>query len=503
MSKRDFVLAIDQGTTSTRAIVFDSEARPRAQAQVPLTQIYPAPGEVEHDPGEIWQSVLVAGRAVLKNIGAPSIEAIGITNQRETTLVWERASGRPLAKAIVWQDRRTAKHCDELRQEGWSEHVAETTGLVIDPYFSATKLAWLLANVPGLAERARAGDVCFGTVDSFLLFKFTGGKVHAMDASNAARTMLYDIRSGDWDKRLIDRLGIPRELLPELRDSQSDFGEAASEHFGAPIPIRGIAGDQQAAAYGQACFAPGMLKATYGTGCFLLANTGDAKVASTARMLATVFHQLEGRRTFALEGSIFMAGATVQWLRDSLGLIGEAAESEDLACRADPKSGVYLVPAFQGLGAPHWDAEARAAILGLTRAASAADIVAAGLEAVAFQTRDLLDAMRQDMAQSGIPASASLRVDGGMTANAWFLQRLADILGERVEVARHPETTALGAAFLAGQASGFYGRHDELQRAWVPTRSFEPRMSDDERDVRYGGWLEAVAKVRSKADPAR
>lgn len=500
MSKRDFVLAIDQGTTSTRTIAFDSEARPRAQAQVPLTQIYPAPGEVEHDPEEIWQSVLAAGRAVLKDISAPSIEAIGITNQRETTLVWERASGKPLAKAIVWQDRRTAKHCDELRREGWGTHVAEATGLIIDPYFSATKLAWLLANVPGLAERARAGEVCFGTVDSFLLFKLTGGRVHAMDASNAARTMLYDIRSGDWDELLIDRLGIPRELLPEVRDSQGNFGVAAMEHFGSAIPIRGIAGDQQAAAYGQACFAPGMLKATYGTGCFLLANTGDAKVASTARMLATVFHQLEGRRTFALEGSIFMAGATVQWLRDSLGLIAEAAESEVLARRADPKSGVYLVPAFQGLGAPHWDAKARAAILGLTRAASAADIVAAGLEAVAFQTRDLLDAMRHDMAQSGVPASASLRVDGGMTANAWFLQRLADILGERVEVARHPETTALGAAFLAGQASGFYGSHDELQRAWVPARAFEPAMRDDERNARYGGWLEAVAKVRSKAD---
>jgi glycerol kinase len=498
MSGRGFVLAIDQGTTSTRAIAFDAEARPRAQAQVPLTQIYPAPGEVEHDPEEIWQSVLTAARAVLKDIDAPSIEAIGITNQRETTLAWERATGKPLANAIVWQDRRTAKHCDELRQEGWSPHVAEATGLVIDPYFSATKLAWLLANVPGLLERAQAGEVCFGTVDSFLLFKLTGGKVHAMDASNAARTMLYDIRSGEWNERLLGRLDIPRELLPEVRDNQDEYGVAASEHFGAAIPIRGIAGDQQAAAYGQACFAPGMLKATYGTGCFILANTGNAKVASTARMLATVFHQLKGRRTFALEGSIFMAGATVQWLRDSLGLIAAAAESEALARRADPNSGVYLVPAFQGLGAPHWDAQARAAILGLTRAASAADIVAAGLEAVAFQTRDLLDAMRRDMAQSGIPASASLRVDGGMTANGWFLQRLADILGERVEVARHAETTALGAALLAGQASGFYGSQEELQRAWVPARAFEPAMSVDEREARYGGWLEAVAKVRSK-----
>ncbi|HSB59987.1 MAG TPA: FGGY-family carbohydrate kinase, partial [Methyloceanibacter sp.] len=295
-----------------------------------------------------------------------------------------------------------------------------------------------------------------------------------------------------------DRLGIPRELLPEIRDSQDDFGATESEHFGVAVPIRGVAGDQQAAAYGQACFAPGMLKATYGTGCFLLANTGQAKIASTARMLATVFHQLEGRRTFALEGSIFMAGATVQWLRDSLGLMTEAAESEALAQRADPRSGVYLVPAFQGLGAPHWDSEARAAILGLTRAASAADVVAAGLEAVAFQTRDVLDAMRRDMAKSRIPASASLRVDGGMTANGWFLQRLADILGEPVEVARYPETTALGAAFLAGQPSGFYGSQDDLQRAWVPARVFQPTMSADEKEARYAGWLNALAKARSR-----
>ena len=498
MSGRRFVLAIDQGTTSTRAIVFDEEGRPCDSAQVPLTQIYPAPGEVEHDPEEIWQSVLKAGRAALKDIGAQSVAAIGITNQRETTIVWERATGKPLANAIVWQDRRTAQHCDELNGEGWGTHVEETTGLVIDPYFSATKLAWLLANVPGLQERARRGEVCFGTVDSFLLFKLTGGKVHAIEASNAARTMLYDIRSGTWDDRLLDRLAIPREMLPELRDSQCDFGVTEAEHFGGAIPIRGIAGDQQAAAYGQACFLPGMLKATYGTGCFLLANTGEAKIASTARMLATVFHQLQGKRTFALEGSIFMAGATVQWLRDSLGLIADAAESEDLARRADPKSGVYLVPAFQGLGAPHWDAEARAAILGLTRAASAADIVAAGLEAVAFQTRDLLEAMRKDMAKSSIPDSASLRVDGGMTANAWFLQRLADILGERVEVARHPETTALGAAFLAGQASGLYGSQEDLQRGWVPSRAFEPAMSEAEREARYGGWRDALAKVRSK-----
>jgi glycerol kinase len=499
MSRRGFVLAIDQGTTSTRAMLFDADARQRAAAQVPITQIFGAPGEVEHDPEEIWQSVLATGRRALGEVGAQSVAAIGITNQRETTLVWERATGKPLANAIVWQDRRTAALCEELVAEGWGPYVAEATGLVIDPYFSATKLAWLLAKVPGLAARATRGEICFGTVDSFLLYRLTGGRSHFIEASNAARTMLCDIRSGQWDERLLDRFAIPRATLPEIRDSQCEFGAAEAEHFGAPIPIMGVAGDQQAAAYGQACFSPGMLKATYGTGCFLLANTGEAKVASSTRMLSTIFHQLEGRRVYALEGAIFMAGATVQWLRDSLGLIAEAAESETLARTANPKSGVYLVPAFQGLGAPHWDAGARAAIFGLTRASSAADIVAAGLEAVAFQTRDLLEAMRRDMATSGIHASTSLRVDGGMTANGWLMQRLADILGERVEVARNPETTVLGVAYLAGQAAGLYGSHAEIGRDWVPSRAFEPAMSLPERDARYAGWTDAVAKVRSKA----
>ena len=405
MSGEAFVLAIDQGTTSTRAILFDRDGRARATAQVPLTQIYPAPGQVEHDPEEIWRAVLQVGNAVLGEVGPRSVVAIGITNQRETTVVWERATGKPLANAIVWQDRRTADLCAELAHEGWGAHVAEATGLVIDPYFSATKLAWLLRNVPDLDVRAEAGEVCFGTIDSFLLFRLTGGRLHATDATNAARTKLYDIRSGQWDERLLDRLGVPRAMLPEVRDSQGDFGETEREHFGASIPIRGVAGDQQAAAYGQACFRPGMLKATYGTGCFVLANTGAEKVASATRMLSTIFHQLEGRRTYALEGAIFMAGATVQWLRDSLGLIATAAESEVLARQADPKARVYLVPAFQGLGAPFWDANAKAAILGMTRAASKADLVAAGLEAVAFQTRDLLTAMRQDMAVSSHPGA--------------------------------------------------------------------------------------------------
>jgi glycerol kinase len=498
MSEASFVLAIDQGTTSTRAILFDKEGRARGAAQMPLTQIYPAPGLVEHDPEEIWRSVLHVGREVLREAGARSVVAIGITNQRETTVVWERATGKPLANAIVWQDRRTADLCAELAQEGWGAHVAETTGLVIDPYFSATKLAWLLANVPGLRARAERGEVCFGTIDSYLLFRLTGGTLHATDATNAARTKLYDIRSGQWDERLLARLGIPRAMLPEVRDSQSDYGLAQQEFFGTAIPIRGMAGDQQAAGYGQACFRPGMLKATYGTGCFVLANTGEEKVASATRMLSTIFHQIEGKRVYALEGAIFMAGATVQWLRDNLGLIASAAESEALAREASPNSGVYLVPAFQGLGAPFWDAGARAAILGLSRAAAKADLVAAGLEAVAFQTRDLLTALRLDMERSRIPAPSSLRVDGGMTANSWFMQRLADILGQGVEVAQNAETTALGAAYHAGQAAGFFGTTEELEKAWAPARAFEPQMSEAEREARYGGWLNAVARVKSQ-----
>jgi glycerol kinase len=340
--------------------------------------------------------------------------------------------------------------------------------------------------------------VCFGTIDSFLLFKLTGGRLHATDATNAARTKLYDIRSGQWDERLLHRLSVPRVMLPEVRDSQSDFGETEPEHFGRTIPIKGVAGDQQAAAYGQACFTPGMLKATYGTGCFVVANTGEEKVASATRMLSTIFHQVGGKRVYALEGAIFMAGATVQWLRDNLGLIATAADSEALAKSANLNSGVYLVPAFQGLGAPFWDANAKAALLGLTRAATRADIVAAGLEAVAFQTRDLLNAMGRDMAVSGIPAAWSLRVDGGMTANLWLMQRLADILGQRVEVAQNPETTALGAAYHAGQAAGFFGTCEELAKAWRPAKVFEPKMSESEREARYGGWLEAVARVRSE-----
>ncbi len=499
MSGRKLVLAIDQGTTSTRAIAFDEEGRPRATAQKPLTQYFPAPGLVEHDPEEIWHSVLEVSRQVLRETGTDAIAAIGITNQRETTLLWERATGRPIGNAIVWQDRRTADLCATLRDEGWGPHVAESTGLVIDPYFSATKLAWMLDAVPGARARAMRGELCFGTVDAFLLFKLTGG-LHATDASNAARTMLYDIKQGAWDKRLLDRLRIPDELLPEVRDSQGAFGKTGSEHFDATIPITGVLGDQQAAAFGQACFTPGALKATYGTGCFVVANSGDTKVQSASRMLATIFHQRNGKRTYALEGAIFMAGATVQWLRDGLGVIGSAEQSEELARRSDPKSGVYLVPAFQGLGAPFWDSGARAAILGMTRASSKEDIVAAGLEAVAFQTRDLLDAMARDMAVSLLPSPEIVRADGGMTANRWFMQRLADILQKPVESNLMAETTALGAAYIAGQAIGFYGNDTELAARRVSVTTYLPEMSASESSERHAGWLEAVGKVRSEGE---
>ena len=497
MSGGKLVLAIDQGTTSTRAIAFDEEGRPRAAAQRPLTQYFPAPGLVEHDPEEIWRSVLEVCREVLRETKREAIAAIGITNQRETTLLWERATGRTLGSAIVWQDRRTSDLCATLRDEGWGPHVAESTGLVIDPYFSATKLAWLLDTVPDARERALRGELCFGTVDAFLLFKLTGG-LHATDASNAARTMLYNIQDGSWDKRLLDRLQIPEELLAGVRDSQGTFGETAIEHFGAALPITGVLGDQQAAAFGQACFSPGALKATYGTGCFVVANSGDTKVQSASRMLATILHQREGRRTYALEGAIFMAGATVQWLRDGLGVIDSVEQSEELARRSDPDSGVYLVPAFQGLGAPFWDSGARAAILGMTRASTKADIVAAGLEAVAFQTRDLLEAMAKDMAVSGLPAPETVRADGGMTANRWFMQRLADILQKPVESASMAETTALGAAYIAGQAIGFYGDDTELAAHRASVTTFLPEMSASESAERHAGWLQAVSKVRSE-----
>jgi glycerol kinase len=498
VSDTEFVLAIDQGTTSTRAILFDREGRRRGYAQAALRQIYPSAGWVEHDPDEIWQSVVETVSAVLGDGLGGTVAAIGITNQRETAIVWDRRSGRAIANAIVWQDRRTAAICEALRRSGIEAHLREATGLLIDPYFSASKLVWLFQQRPELQSRAEAGELCFGTVDSWLLFKLTGGKAHITDASNAARTLLYDIRKGDWDERLLSAFGIPRCMLPDVRDCQAEFGVTAPEIFGAELPITGVAGDQQAAAFGQACFSPGAMKATFGTGCFVLANTGDRKVASEHRMLSTVLHQIAGRRTYALEGAIFMAGATVQWLRDGLGLIASAAESEILARQADPKSDVYLVPAFQGLGAPFWDADARAGIVGLSRASSKADVVRAGLESVAFQTRDLLSAMEADMSAQGIRFPDRIKVDGGMTENGWFLQCLADTLGQPVEVAGTADATALGAAYHAGQRIGFYGPEEELTHQWHASCHYDPRMSRDEREDRYGGWLRAVDRVRSQ-----
>ena len=490
-----FVLAIDQGTTSTRAVLFDADGQPRAQAQQELEQHYPQPGWVEHDPEAIWQATLDTARAVLaeRRLAARDIAAIGITNQRETTVLWERSTGRPIARAIVWQDRRTAARCAELVAAGHGELVRERTGLVIDPYFSATKIAWLLDNVAGARDAAERGTLAFGTIDSFLLWRLSGGTVHATDATNAARTLLFDIHRQDWDDALLALFSVPRALLPEVRDNAGRFGGSQSELFGAPIAIAGMAGDQQAATIGQACFAPGMIKSTYGTGCFAVLNTGTAPVASLHRLLTTLAYRLEGKPTYALEGSIFVAGAAVQWLRDGLKLIQRADETEALAEAADPARRVYVVPAFTGLGAPYWDAEARGAIFGLTRDVGRPELIRATLEAACYQTRDLLEAMRADGA-----APASLRVDGGMVANNWFAQCLADTLGLPVERPRFAETTVLGAAALAGLGAGFYPSLEALARNWQRDALFAPRSDAAARDAGYAGWRDAVARVRSQ-----
>ncbi len=451
------ILAIDQGTTSSRAILFDLEGRPVAAAQRELQQLYPGDGLVEHDPEHIWADVLAVCREVLETagLGARDLLAIGITNQRETTILWERATGRPVHNAIVWQDRRTAGLCRTLEAEGLDLPIRERTGLVVDPYFSATKLAWLLDHVPGARSAAERGALAFGTVDSFLLWRLTGGAVHATDASNAARTMLFDIHRQCWDEELLERLRIPPAVLPEVRDSAGPFGATERSLLGAPVPITGMAGDQQAATFGQACLTPGSMKSTYGTGCFALLVTGDRPVPSRNRMLTTVAWRLGGRVTYALEGSIFVAGAAIQWVRDGLRAIAQARESEALARSVPDTGGVYLVPAFTGLGAPWWDPDARGAILGLGRDSTVAHIVRAALEAVCYQTHDLLAAMGVDMAAAGLelPAS-SLRVDGGMVVNDWLCQYLADVLGRPVERPAVVETTAAGAARLAALGAG-------------------------------------------------
>jgi glycerol kinase len=485
------ILAIDQGTTSSRAIVFDRDGRALASAQREFPQIYPHQGWVEHDPEEIWSTTVAVSRAALDSSGP--VSAIGITNQRETTLVWDRATGEPVYNAIVWQDRRTADRCEALRAAGHEPLVAERTGLLLDPYFSATKVAWILDRVDGARERAERGELAFGTVDTFLVWRLTGGRVHATDATNASRTMLYDIHAGRWDPELLALLEVPASLLPEVRDCAGAFGDTDPTVLGTSLPITGIAGDQQAAAVGQACFAPGMIKSTYGTGCFVLLNTGESAVASRNRLLTTIAYRIDGRTTYALEGSIFVAGAAVQWLRDGLHVITDSSATEAMARGLDSNRGVYLVPAFTGLGAPHWDPHARGALFGLTRDTGPAELARAALESVCYQTRDLLAAMERD----GARAPAALRVDGGMVANEWLLQFLADILDVPVERPVVAETTALGAAYLAGLGAGFHRSLEDLGHNWQHDASFSPTMDGATRARLIAGWDDAVARVRS------
>ncbi len=490
------ILAIDQGTTSSRAIVLDGEMGVVASAQQEFTQHFPASGWVEHDAGDLWSTVLETCRDALKKAGvaASGIAGIGITNQRETTVVWDRETGRAVHNAIVWQDRRTADFCRQLREAGHEAEVTAITGLLLDPYFSGTKLKWILDNVDGARAKARQGRLLFGTVDSWLIWHLTGGKSHVTDATNAARTLLYDIHKGKWSSRICGLLDIPMEMLPEVRDCAADFGTAEASHLGAAIPIAGVAGDQQAATLGQACFQPGMLKSTYGTGCFALLNTGASPVASKNRLLTTVAYQLDGKPTYALEGSIFIAGAVVQWLRDGLKIIKAAPETQAMAEAADPSQKVILVPAFVGLGAPYWDAECRGAIFGLTRNSGPAEFARAALESVGFQTRDLLEAMQADMGAKG---EAVLRVDGGMSASDWTMQFLADILGAPVDRPKMLETTALGAAWLAGMHTGVYPGQEEFAANWALDRQFTPAMDEGDRAARYAAWKDAVRRTLS------
>ncbi|MBZ5761831.1 glycerol kinase GlpK [Rhizobium sp. VS19-DR104.2] len=490
-----YVLAIDQGTTSSRAIVFDGEMKMVASAQREITQSYPQPRWVEHDPQEIWQTVVDVVREALEKakLGAADIAAIGITNQRETTVVWERDTGAPLHPAIVWQDRRTAEICESLRADGYEKLFSAKTGLLLDPYFSGTKLRWLLENVDGLRDKAEAGSVCFGTIDTWLIYKLTGGKRHLTDATNACRTLLYNITDNRWDEELLAILGIPPSLLPDVRDCADDFGETTPDLFGAAIPILGVAGDQQAATIGNACFVPGMMKSTYGTGCFALLNTGVERVNSSHRMLTTIAYRLDGVTTYALEGSIFIAGAAVQWLRDGLGIIGKASEAGELADAADEEQQVYIVPAFTGLGAPYWDAEARGAIFGLTRNSGPAEIARAVLEAVAYQTMDLLFAMKRDWGSHDV--ETVLRVDGGMAASDWTMQRLADIISTSVDRAAILEPTALGAAWLAGHRAKVWPDQKEFAERWNCDRRFEPSMSESNRQAKIAGWRDAVSRT--------
>jgi len=488
------ILALDQGTTSSRAIVFDHAGAMLAAAQQEFRQIFPQAGWVEHDPQEIWQTQLATAREALAKAGlqATDLAAIGITNQRETTLVWDRKTGAPIHNAIVWQDRRTARFCDELRHAGHADMVQQKAGLVIDAYFSASKLRWLLDHVPGARDRARHGELAFGTVDTWLLWNLTGGALHVTDPSNASRTMLYNLHTGVWDDELLRLFDVPREVLPNIRSSSEVYGRTAPGLFEAPVALAGIAGDQQAALFGQNCFTRGLAKNTYGTGCFMLMNIGTKPAPSKHQLLTTVAWQEGGRTDFALEGSVFIGGAVVQWLRDGLGLVKSSAEIEALAAAVPDCGGVYLVPAFAGLGAPHWDQYARGTMTGLTRGTTAGHVARAALEGIAFQVADVLAVMRQD---SGI-AMNQLRVDGGACANNLLMQFQADILQVPVVRPRVIETTALGAAYLAGLAVNFWRNRDEVQRAWQVDRTFEPRLSADQAAHRQSRWAEALNRAR-------
>jgi glycerol kinase len=494
VSQADHVLAIDQGTTSTRAILFDRDARAVAVAQRELEQHYPERGWVEHDPEHIWRDVLDVTRAVLAKVDAGRVAGIGVTNQRETVVVWDRASGEPLHRAIVWQDRRTAGQCAALERGGAEELVRHRTGLLLDPYFSATKIAWILDHVPGARERAARGELACGTIDCFLLWRLTGGAVHATDVTNAGRTSLFDVRRQCWDEELCRLFRVPQALLPQVHDNAHIFGTTARGLFDAQLPIAGIAGDQQAALFGQACFAPGMAKSTFGTGAFMLVNTGGEAVTSRHRLLTTPAYRLDGKINYALEGSIFVAGAAVKWLRDGLGIIAEPADTDGMAAGVADSHGIYLVPAFVGLGAPHWDPDARGALFGLTLDTTRAHLARAALEAVAYQTFDLAEAMAGD----GAAATSTLRIDGGMAANAWLCQFLADILQVPVERPRNLETTALGAAYLAGLATGVWGSTEELAASWRRRDVFTPRMDPQQRSRLIAGWRDAVARTLSR-----
>ena len=496
-SEAPYILAIDQGTTSTRAILFDANATPIASHSIELRQIYPANGWVEHDAGEIWRATLNCCRVALKGVPASDVAAIGITNQRETTVIWDRRTGEPLHNAIVWQDRRTAERCRALKAKKLEPAITAKTGLLLDPYFSGTKMEWLLDHIPGARCRAAAGEIALGTIDAWLIFKLTGGKVHATDVTNASRTMLLNLKTLKWDAGMLELFGVPAAALPEVRDSSGNFGVTDEALLGACIPILGVAGDQQAAAFGQACFSPGDVKSTYGTGCFALVNTGPKVPVSKNKLLATSGFRIGKKTAYAIEGSIFIAGAVVQWLRDAVGVIRSAEEIEALARTAKDAPGLYFVPAFTGLGAPYWDPDARAAILGLTRDMGAAEIARAALDAVCFQTRDLLEAMAKDMKRSGLGAPKAMKVDGGMVRNDWFCQRLADLTGLPVDRPKVTETTALGAAYLAGLAAGLFKDTKDIAARWALDRRFKPAMKASVRNTLYEGWKSAVSRVRT------